>query len=186
MTPSRSSDSRSIRTAAPALESCDSSRAASACSCTFSRPSSSSWTLSRSTATLMATMPASKPPRAAIQRTPPASGRRSTASDGTREARGIDSVREVSTKVDIGGLHLHRRAQASRPGARVDVHLAVRWPHGLAGEDSQLGLLPAHAHRELGRAGAAFRLLAEEALDDAVLERMKADHREAAAGPQHR
>ena len=48
-----------------------------------------------------------------------------------------------------------------------------------------LRLLPADADRKLGRARAALRAIAQEPLDDPVLERVEADDGEPAARPQH-
>ena len=47
------------------------------------------------------------------------------------------------------------------------------------------GFLPAHADREVRRAGAAVRLGPEEPLDDPVLERVEADHGDPAARRKH-
>ena len=48
-----------------------------------------------------------------------------------------------------------------------------------------VGVRAAGAAREVGRAGAAVLAVAQEALDDPVLERVERDHREAAVRTQH-
>ena len=76
-------------------------------------------------------------------------------------------------------------AQAARLGARVVCDLAGRRHDGAAGDQLGLGLAPAHADREVGRADAAARALGEEALHAPVLERVEGDRREPAALAQH-
>ena len=48
-----------------------------------------------------------------------------------------------------------------------------------------VGVAPQAQTREVGRAGAAVLAVAQEALDDPVLERVERDHREPAVRPQH-
>src|SRR5439155_6955874 len=85
-----------------------------------------------------------------------------------------------------GPLNLDSYSQTTGRGPGIERGLggtgADRLPRGRA----ELGRLAAHADRKVGRAVAAALAIAHEALDDAVLERMEADHREASAGPQHR
>src|SRR5439155_8606681 len=80
--------------------------------------------------------------------------------------------------------HLDGRAQPRRPGARIRGHLGRARLDRAALDRAQLRLVPADADREVGRARAAALALAEEALDDPILERVEADHRKPSAGPQ--
>ena len=57
--------------------------------------------------------------------------------------------------------------------------------HGAPRQQLRLGMVPAYADRQLGRAHAAAGTLGEESLDAPVLERVERDRREPAAGPEH-
>src|SRR5262249_8230908 len=81
---------------------------------------------------------------------------------------------------------LHPDAQPRRRRARVRGRLASARSNRLAREGAQLRLLAAHAHRKVGWTFAAAFEVAHEALDDAILERVEADHRKPAARPEHR
>src|SRR4029079_1446959 len=70
-------------------------------------------------------------------------------------------------------------------GARVRGDLGLARLHRAALDRAHLGLMPADAPREVRRARAAALLLAQELLDDAVLERVERDHCETAPGTQH-
>src|SRR5207244_10136640 len=78
--------------------------------------------------------------------------------------------------------HAESRGRRSRVSRRRSGVRADRLPRGRA----ELRSLAAHADREVGRTLAAAFAIAHEALDDPILERMEADHREPATGPQHR
>src|SRR5439155_13325570 len=78
--------------------------------------------------------------------------------------------------------HAESRGRRSRVSRRLSGVRADRLPRGRA----ELRSLAAHADREVGRTLAAAFAIAHEALDDPILERMEADHREPATGPQHR
>src|SRR5215213_2052102 len=80
-----------------------------------------------------------------------------------------------------GGLpELASGAQAARLGARVVGDLAGARHDRAPGDQLGLGLAPAYAHGEIGRADTAARPLREEALHAPVLERVEGDRREAA------
>src|SRR6185436_7799312 len=82
-------------------------------------------------------------------------------------------------------LHLLRHPEPSRGGAWVHRRLARARPDRPRGEDAQHRLLATGADREVGRAGAAARLFPEPMLDDAVLQRVEADHGETTTRPEH-
>ncbi len=72
---------------------------------------------------------------------------------------------------------LGRRAQVGRARARIRLRLGLRRRHRAAREELGLGLVPAHADRQLGRADTALRQPGEEPLDPPVLERVERDRR---------
>ena len=67
------------------------------------------------------------------------------------------------------------------------VRLDLRLRRGLTapGEELQLRLRPAHAHREVGGAGASGSRRGEAALDDPILERVVRDHDDPTSRSQH-
>src|SRR5262245_39432396 len=117
--------------------------------------------------TLTATIPARSAASTTIQSTPPVTGRRA-------RSRFREPTATRSASADI---NFHRGAQPGGAGTRVRGGLGGRRADRLAGEQPKLGLASADADRQLRRAGAALRRGGEEPLHDAVLERVKADHR---------
>src|SRR5579883_615902 len=77
-----------------------------------------------------------------------------------------------------------RRSELGRAGSRVAGDLLAAGDDGLARHRAQAGLVAANAHRRARRAEAVPRLTRDEGLDDAVLQRVKADDHQAAAGAQ--
>ena len=98
--------------------------------------------------------------------------------DAARRRRLRRGVRDASQTF----VPTRRRADCAR-GLRAisaaDGRIARR------GVARSVGSRAADAGREVGRAGAAVLLRAQELLDDPVLERVERDHAEPAAGPQH-
>src|SRR5687768_15995489 len=150
--------------------------------------------LSPSTATFSATMPASSTATITIQSTPPATRGRAAGRErergraagwavrlGARLIRG--SARAAAD--DTLGLRLHRNAEPARCRANVDCHLGRCRANGFLRHQTNSRFLSAHAHREIGRAGATARLASEEALHDPIFERVEADDSDAPAWPQH-
>src|SRR5690349_5255118 len=184
-----------MRGEAAAIESCEAIACFSARRWARWVSSLSSWTFSRRTATFSATTPARSTATTTIQTTPPATPRRACGfrfgagfGRGRERGRGdgsagAASLQEATALLLASGLD--RGAQPGRGGARVRRQLARRRLDGPARERAQLGLVAADAHREVRRARAALLARAQEALHDPVLERVEADHREAAAGAQH-
>src|SRR6185312_16746394 len=76
---------------------------------------------------------------------------------------------------------LDRGPQPRRGRSRVAGRLPRAGPDRPARRRPQHRLLAADADRKVGRASAAVLLVAEETLDDPVLQRVEADHREPAA-----
>src|SRR3954452_20109550 len=178
-----------------AIESGEASACFSARRCTRWVLSLSSWTFTRRTATFSATTPASRTATSTIQTTPPATPRRACGrrfgadfGRGRERGRGAGSAGAASLQEAMALLlapGLDRGAQPRRRGARVRRQLCRRRLDRPARERPQLRLVPADADREVGRAGTALLARAQEALHDPVLERVEADHGEAAAGAQH-
>src|SRR5262245_47678589 len=82
-------------------------------------------------------------------------------------------------------LRLLGAPEPGRSGTRVERRFAGARADRPRREDTQDRLVPANADGEVRRAGAASGLLAEEVLDDAVLERVERDHGDAATRPKH-
>ena len=80
---------------------------------------------------------------------------------GRGRATGGDSTCAVPAQLAISLTDLHGGAELRGRRARVGLELALRRPEGLAGQVAQDRLVAADADRELGRARAAARLLAE-------------------------
>src|SRR5438876_9233681 len=70
-------------------------------------------------------------------------------------------------------------AQSGAPGTRVAHGFRQAGAEGLAADEAQPRLAPAHADGQLGRTGTAAPFCREETLHDAVLERVVADDHEA-------
>ena len=158
------------------------------------RPSSSSaWTFSRRTATFSATIPASSVATRTIQTTLPRGRGRAAARAARGAAPGAAAVRgrlAAARRVRVAAWPSARSSPHRRPGAGAEAArgfcggLGRRRAHGLARDEAKRRLLPADAHGKIGRARAAACLGGEEALDDAVLERVEADDGEPPAGAQ--
>ena len=71
-------------------------------------------------------------------------------------------------------------AQMGRSGARIGLRLGLGGRDGAARQKLCLGLVPAHANGQLGRANAALREPSEEPLDAPVLQRVERDRGQAA------
>src|SRR4051794_20603897 len=160
-----------------------------------SRDSWSSLTFSWSTATFSATSPASTAAAATIQTTPLRRGSRRRRARGRgrrRSAIGGASVYATAGDQDATRSspclwsHLHRHAQLRRARTRVLSDLLLARAHWAPRQRAENRLVAAHAHGEIGRARAPALAVAHELLDEAVLERVEADHREASARTEHR
>ena len=101
------------------------------------------------------------------------------------DRRRRDRRRANQSTAAIYASRLDRGAQPRRRRARVRRELGRARPDRPALDRAQLRLVAADADREVGRARAAALLLAQELLDDPVLERVERDHREPAARPEH-
>src|SRR5262249_42805189 len=93
--------------------------------------------------------------------------------------------RGVATAAARGSAKLHRRAEPCGLRARVAGDLCGRRPDRATRRRAQRRARAARADRELGRARAPVLLVAQEALDDSVLQRVERDDRELAARPEH-
>src|SRR5438105_4759695 len=156
-----------MRIEATALDTCDASAAFSAWSWSSCLSRLSTATFARSTATFTATTPA----RDRTDAWPRGCGRRD---------------RLGREPVDRGHLlRLHRCTEPCRSGARIRRHLRLARADRAPLDRAQLRLVTADAHRKIRGARAAALALAQELLDDPVLERMEGDHRQASARPQH-
>src|SRR5207253_8121405 len=82
-------------------------------------------------------------------------------------------------------LRLHRPAQACRGRARVRGDLLLAGADRAPLDRAQQRLRAADADREVGRARAAALAVTQELLDDPVLERVEADHRQPPTGAEH-
>src|SRR5258707_11591486 len=146
--------------------------------------------LSLSTATFTNTTPASRIPLAAIQRIPPraracARLRVLVFVFGFVRGRGRTTGSAI---VDWACERLANLRPYSQPRglcARVAGNFGGTWTDGATRRRAHRRLGATDADREIGRARAALLLLAEELLDEAVLERVERDHRQAPARAQH-
>src|SRR5581483_8706769 len=151
----------------------------------------SSRRLSCRTATFTNTTPASRIPPKAIQRIPPRAracgARRRERTRGRTAGSTAAAAAWACETVDIEAplSDLRTDAEARRLRARIACHLRGRRPDRPPRRRAQRRTRPAHADREVRRAGAPVLLPAEELLDDAVLERVERDHPESASRPQH-
>src|SRR5205823_4905853 len=117
------------------------------------RARSSSRRLSCSTATLSATTPARRMAPTTIQSAPPAT-RRWCRADALGRGFGAAGTATVSWATTVIS-DLDRGAEPRRLRARVLGDLTRGRPDGAPMDRAQLGLVAAHADRELGRADAA-------------------------------
>src|SRR6266496_513547 len=85
-----------------------------------------------------------------------------------------------------GPLNFYSHTKPCRRRTRIRRGLPSTRTDRLARKRAQLGLLPADADREVGRAIAPALEVAHESLDEPVFERMEADDGEPSARSQHR
>src|SRR5579883_2057265 len=72
--------------------------------------------------------------------------------------------------------YMRRHSQTSAAAARIVLYLHLRRPHGLAAQQHKRAPVCAAAFRQRRRAHTVAAFALQELLDDAVFERMKADH----------
>src|SRR5215471_21682983 len=173
-----------MRGEASVLDSCDCSAAFCARSLTRSAFAESSARLSRKTPTFTNTTPASIIPLTAIQRIPPLARLR----ERTRaRALGFRLTVGCAATLDWASATLANLGPHPEPGrlrTRVPRDLAGRRPDRPARCGPHGRSRSADAHREVGRARAAALRVAQELLDDPVLERVERDHPEPAIRAQ--
>src|SRR2546423_6963885 len=146
--------------------------------------------LSRSTARLTKTTPASRTALTAIETIAAGERARRRArllGAGRGSARGRErpgaGTATAGAALDSAKLHRHAEARRLRPGVSGD--LGSRRTDRATRRRAQRRARAAGADGELGRTRAAVLFGAEKALYDAVLERVEGDHREPSARPQH-
>ena len=148
----------------------------------------SSRRFSCSTARFTNTTPASRIPPIAIQRIPPrararfARVRRFGARGRAVAPRAVGWRRACAGRGAQTFIPTRRRADCERGLRATSAAVGRIARRGIA---RSVGVRPADADGEVGRARAAVLLAAQELLDDPVLERVERDHAEPAAGPQH-
>src|SRR5438067_250148 len=146
--------------------------------------------LSRSTARLTKTTPASRTALTTIQ-TIAARERARRRARRLGAGRGFARGRErlgagtATAAAALGSAKLHRHAEARRLRAGIAGDLGRRRPDRATRRRAQRRARAAGAHGELGRTRAAVLLGAEKVLDDAVLERVEGDHGEPSPRSQH-
>ncbi len=127
--------------------------------------------------------------RAARRAAPPSSARGSARRGcSCLVPSGLSSVRRDAGAF-LSGIcsgKLGRDAQMGRTGARIGLRFGLGGGDGAARKELGLGLVAAHADRQLGRADAALCEPCEEPLHPAVLEGMERDRGQSTARSQER